>query len=142
MSWMRILNKGWLGIVPGVYYTIHWNCFCIYPLKSFLQITWTNFIALKEKYLVWQAKKLCLSVSIALDRPINIVPTYLPSSTPCLHFLAIFSKAFCLLWFLWNPIKNGKKIDLKRKVHLIPEYFFKYLESVAKNNNGAIIFFT
>ena len=101
-----------------------------------------KFYRIERKVFSLASKKLWLSVSIALDRPINIVPTYLPSSAPCLHFLAIFNMAFCLLWFLRNPIKNGKKIDLKRKVHLIADYFFKYPGSLGKDNNSAIIFFT
>ena len=55
---------------------------------------WINFIALKEKPYAFSlaGNKLYLRVSSALDRSINIVPTFLPLSRACLHFSIIFVK--------------------------------------------------
>ena len=70
-----------LVALPGVFYNIRWNYyfylpFEIIPKNSFEQ----TFVVLKEKPYAFSlaSNKLWLSVSNALDRSINIVPTSFP----------------------------------------------------------------
>ena len=86
----------------------------IYLLKLFRQIALNKFYQI---------------VSNALDRSMNIIPTFLSLSRACFHSSIIFSKAFCVMRFLRNPLKCGRK----KKIYLVEDYSFKYLRCMGKN---------
>ena len=105
---------------------------------------WLNFVALKEKKYPFSvaSNKLWLSLSSALDGSINMVPTILLLSRACFHFSILFSKAFCVVCFLPNPVKRGEILDSKKKIHLVEDFSFQYLNGMRKNTNWMVIFFS
>ena len=104
------------------------------------KVTHTFHIKKKPYAFTLASDKLSLSVSNVLDRSINILPTFLPLSRRCFHFSIAFSKTFCVLWFLPNPVNSGENVDSfkKKKNFLVGNYSFKYIGCVGKNNNSAI----
>ena len=82
------------------------------------KVTHTFHIKKKPYAFTLASDKLSLSVSNVLDRSINILPTFLPLSRRCFHFSIAFSKTFCVLWFLPNPVNSGENVDSFKKKKL------------------------
>ena len=122
-----------LVALPGVFYTIRWNYYLY---------LWINFIVLKEKPYAFNlaSNKLWLSVSNALDKSNNIVPTFLPLSTAylyrkasvhCTNTLTFFKKLMVVLSHFW-PIAEGTTLLTRCfSLHFISMFDLKVPEILA-----------